>query len=145
MAAAAGADREAQSKIETSWQEVAADYTVGWASLGLAAELVPDFAARLEAIAHRAVELPVIVYTARERRADGVPGQLIMAVPYDPDCKTRLLSAERLGAGEQELLSKFAQSIWYLIGRDVLPHPETAGRQFHTKLVGMTGEKLVEL
>jgi hypothetical protein len=136
------AQKQARSKIVSTWAQVANKYTVGWGGPLEAVEMkfphVTD--AMSDVRARVSPTLPLIIYQTRE----SPPESTSVAVPYDSDCKCRIVATGELSQPERTLLGEFAQAIWFLILSESLPDPR-AGKEFETKLIEMTDAKLIGL
>ncbi len=140
------AARRARSVIGSSWETVAASYTMGWglpiAAVSANYPFISDAVWSLRRTLSR--ELPALIYLSRE----SPPARAVVALPYsDPESSAdhcRLVSVGELSADEAALLSGFSLAIWFLMGTGVLPLPQQ-GDALMRALLGWTGPALVDL
>jgi hypothetical protein len=127
--------RVARSKIESGWEDVAKNYTVGWAGPLEAVEIefpyvsngITNIRSNISSI------LPFIIYQTRK----SPPEQTSIAVPYISDgdpYKCCLLATDELTSLHRILLREFAQAIWFLIVTGALPDP-SEGSGFESHLI----------
>jgi hypothetical protein len=139
------AQERAKSTIESSWKEIAANYTAAWMGpIEVVEAHFPHVSGAISGVRRRISRtLPMIIYQSRE----SPPEKTNVAVPYeeggDP-YKCRLVATGQLTPGESRLLGDFAQAIWFSIDSGALPHP-AEGEVFMKKLVAWTDEKLFRL
>jgi hypothetical protein len=134
--------KEARSKIESGWQDVASRYTVAWGGPLEAVEMMfPHISDAISDIRSQVWgTLPLIIYQTRE----SPPECMSVAVPYGSDSKCRLVAVGELSKRERTLLGEFAQAIWFLIASEFLPDPRD-GKEFERKLIELTDAKLISL
>jgi hypothetical protein len=137
--------KEARSKIESSWKNIAENYTVAWMGPLKVVEMqLPHVSSGISDIRSQVSStLPLIIYQTRQ----SPPDNMSVAVPYRSDgdpYKCRLVATNDLSPQQRSLLGEFAQAIWFLIDTRVLPHP-SEGSAFGNQLVEWTDAKLMRL
>ncbi len=138
--------RRARSTVTSTWSSIAQSYTLGW---GMPAEAVAgtypfisDDVWRLRRTLTR--ELPLLIYLSRE----SPPTQAAVAIPYRDDTgnpyNCRLAALQVPNGDTADLLPRFSQAIWFLMGNGLLPLPQH-GEALMRALLAMTGRTLFEL
>jgi hypothetical protein len=139
------AQNQAKARIQETWKAIAENYTTAWMGPIEAVEAVfPHVSSNVIEI-RRAISptLPSIIY--QERRSP--PEKMSVAVPYagdDAGYKCRLISTNELAPPETQLLTDFAQALWFLINSGMLPPPQD-GKAFEKRLVEWTDKSLIAL
>jgi hypothetical protein len=136
--------KQAQSKIESSWKDVAKNYTVAWMGPIEVVEMhFPFVSSNISSIRNQISSfLPIIIYQTRE----SPPENMSVAVPYagGDGYKCRLVATNQLSSEQMNLLGEFAQAIWFLIDSGAFPHPGE-GKAFENRLIELTAERLIKL
>jgi len=131
----------AKLTIQTSWQEIARTYTLGWGGPIKSVESdFPFIAESILNIRHQiSDDLPVLFFQTRE----SPPKDMIAAVPFWRDTgnpfNCRLAAARTLRPDELKLYSDFAQAFWFSIHTKLLPNPKAVGA-FRAAIQAWTGE-----
>lgn len=140
------AKARAKKTIQTTWQDVAQAYTLGWGGpIDVVERSFPFIGSAILNIRSQvSTDLPILFFQSRE----SPPKDMIAAVPYLKDTgnpyNSRLASVRTLSPEEAGLYSGFAQAFWFSIHMKLLPDPKD-DKVFHDAILAWTGEKLFKI
>jgi hypothetical protein len=137
------ARERAKRAINGKWQAVARTRTLGWGGpIEGVLSRYPFARSSVETLQGPVSDhLPVLIFQSRETP----PSEMELAVPYRERSGnpfgTRIASTSPLPRDQVQLLSEFAQAIWFLLEQGVLPAPQE-GLAMEERLRSWTGPAL---
>ncbi len=140
------ASERAKATIQTTWQKISRDYTLGWA--GPASVVAAEFPFLREELLKLGdsitEEMPLLFFRTRE----SPPKDMVTTIAYRNSTGSpfncRIVSSADIKVAVVDRLSAFSQALWFAVARRMLPDP-TLARAFSRALVAWTGSRLVAL